>query len=77
MAKGGSKQIGMKKDETPPSKIRTLSKNHVMAEVRPQNKTTGLFGNFPKKGTGGGEGGSKALWKFSENSSVLAETGFP
>ena len=31
--------------------------------------------NFSEKGAGGG--GSKAVRKFSENSSVLAETGFP
>ena len=31
--------------------------------------------NFPKMRGGGG--GSKALWNFSENSSVLVGTGFP
>ena len=31
---------------------------------------------FSEKGAGGG-GGAKAVWEFSEKSSVLAETGFP
>ena len=32
MTEGGSKQIGMKKDETPLGQVRTLSQKHVMAE---------------------------------------------
>ena len=30
---------------------------------------------FPKKGPGGG--GQKAVWNFSENSSIMVGTGFP